>query len=308
MVALAAPFIPAADEVAQLESGMDAASRFYKRIATQHVRGLRTSQGTYMVTPSGILLDTVHTVNESQLAQFLENGLAQYKKLSKRERLGSGAPASGKSTSMYPENGLVLKVDLRKFYARQPVGRAAIGVVERNQDFAWYSREEARRFLPTKPEKGAEHDVPRSLVERLARYHFTDTVRAFADPYPAGCVKEARLRASVLDINEGVVNLRFDGKIRSEQDDTPRFGTQSQRGRLPRRADRRFQTDLLGYATFELKEQRFSKFELVALGVQQGGGERSSTDPVPIGVALTLAEDTPMQRVTPFHLKWYSWE
>ena len=80
MVALTEPFIPAADEVGKLEFGVGAASRFYKRIATRHIRGLRTSQGTYIVTPSGILLATVHRVDGNELAEFLEKGLEKYKR------------------------------------------------------------------------------------------------------------------------------------------------------------------------------------------------------------------------------------
>ena len=79
------------------------------------------------------------------------------------------------------------------------------------------------------------------------------------------------------------------------------------RGRLPRRAERSFQADLLGYATFDLEKQQFTRFELVALGIQQGGGERSSPAPVPIGVAMTLAEDTPIERVEPLRLELYGW-
>ena len=80
------------------------------------------------------------------------------------------------------------------------------------------------------------------------------------------------------------------------------------RGRLPRRAERSFQADLLGYATFDLEKQRFTRFELVALGIQQGGGERSSPAAVPIGVALTLAGDTPIERVEPLRLELYGWK
>jgi len=308
VVALTKPFIPTADEVDKLEFGRDAASQFYRTIATRHVPGLRTTQGTYIVTPSGILLASVHRVDEADLVAFLENGLDQYQKLSKQERLGTRAFGSVKRTSLYPKEGLVLKVILRKFYAQKPVGRAAIGMVERNQDFAWYRKEEARRFLPSTPKSGDVHSVPRLLVERLARYHFTDTVRAFADPYPARCVKEAWLKASVLEVSDGVVKLRFNGTVRSAQNDTPRFGLLSMRGRLPRRAERSFQADLLGYGSFDLEKQRFTRFELVALGIQQGGGERSSPAPVSIGVALTLAENTPVERVQPLRLELYGWK
>jgi hypothetical protein len=301
------PFIPAADEVGDLESGRDAASRLYQKIATRHIRGLRTSQGTYILTPSGILLSSRHSISEDELAEFLADGIGKYQRLSTRERLGRAIRASRTSSSRYPEDGLVLSLVLRKFYSRKPVGRAGIGVVESNRDFAWYKKKEAEQFLPSTPKKGDTYNVPSYLVERLARYHFTDTVRAFADPYPARCVKKARLTATVLEVQNGVVKLRYDGTIHSEQDDTPRFGLARSRGRLPRRPQRSFQANLLGYATFDQAKKRFTEFELVALGNHRGGGERSSKDLVPMGVALTLAEDTPLERVEPFHLEWYLW-
>lgn len=137
------------------------------------------------------------------------------------------------TSSGFPDDGLALNVVLHKFYPSKPVGRAAIGAVEWNRDFAWFKAEEAAQLLPPNPTRG---------------------------------------------------------------------------GRLPRRAERSFKAELLGHATYDLKRKRFTKFELVALGVQQGGGERSSPDPVPIGVALTLVGDSPVERVEPFHLDLYGWD
>ena len=83
MVKLTKPFIPAADEVGKLESGKDPASRLFQRIATRHLRGLRTTQGTYILTPSGFLISSGHSIKEEQLGAFLKKGLAEYQKFSK---------------------------------------------------------------------------------------------------------------------------------------------------------------------------------------------------------------------------------
>ncbi len=37
--------------ILKLQSGKDAASRLYQKIAAEHIRGSRTSQGTYILTP-----------------------------------------------------------------------------------------------------------------------------------------------------------------------------------------------------------------------------------------------------------------
>ena len=271
------------------------------------MRGLRTTQGTYLVTSSGILLSSGHSIKEDEIADFLRVGLEKYEALSRAERLGKATVKSRVSSSSgFPDDGLALNVVLHKFYPSKPVGRAAIGAVEWNRDFAWFKAEEAAQLLPPNPTRGKSYEIPQGLIERLARFHFTDTVRAFADSYPQRCVKEARLTAEVLSVKDGTVRILYQGTVHAEQKDTPRFGTS--RGRLPRRAERSFKAELLGHATYDLKRKRFTKFELVALGVQQGGGERSSPDPVPIGVALTLVGDSPVERVEPFHLDLYGWD
>lgn len=196
---------------------------------------------------------------------------------------------------------------MRKLYSKEPTGRRARGVVEWNQDFAWFRKSEAAKFLPAKPSNGKTHDVPKALIMRLAKYHFTDTVRLFCDPYPARCVKTARLKSTVLEVNDNLVSIRLNGFVNSEQDDLAKWGTTGDQARLPRRPDRSFKATLLGYATFDVKTKQFTKFELIAFGAHSGGGMRSFEDPVAIGAVLTLASDGPVDRVEPLHLKYYAW-
>ena len=296
------PFIPAADEVRKLAAGKDAVSRtFQSQISTRHVKGHQTSQGTYIVTPSGKLLATAHTIEKDDIEAFLKDGLEKYAALSQKERLGK-KKRGGSQTTGYPEDGLVLKVHLRKFYDTVPSRR---GIVQYNRDFAWYKAVEMKKFVPASPKVDDKYVVPKSLVMRLARFHFTDTVRAFADPYSAKCVREARLTATVESVDDGKVRLRYAGKIHSEQKDTPKRGLSVEPGLLPRRAYRQFNADLLGFATFDQQENKFESFELTALGIQQGGGTRGVEDVVTIGVALTIAEDTPTERVPPHQFELY---
>ena len=144
--------------------------------------------------------------------------------------------------------------------------------------------------------------MPESVVLRLARFHFTDTVRAFADPYPERCVEVARLTATVLERIGDRVSLRLEGAVRTVQTNMSRRRRGQRLPRLPRRG---YDCTLLGYATFDLKVQRFMKFELVARGMHHGGGVRSGGGSVTMDVALTLADGAPMNRVEPRHLAWY---
>ena len=280
---IAKSFLPAADEVQRLERGRGPVRSFYKKIAKRHIKRLGTTQGTYVVTPSGKLLGSRHPYDKDSVAGFLKSCLNKYKKLSKKERLGSSINTKNSGSTTPPEGGLILSVVLRK-----PNSRKARGSVAWNQDFAWYRKEEAKGFLPSNPRKGRTHEVPRKLVERLARFHLSDTVRAWANPYPAKCVKEARLTATVLEVKGSIVTLRFNGAIHSEQKDTPKYGSSKDRGRLPRKPYRYFKGVLRGYATFDLKYMRFTKFELVAYGKHEGGGERGASGKETMGAAMTL--------------------
>jgi hypothetical protein len=295
-------FIPAADEVDKLRRGRGPASKIFRDIAQRSFSRLRTTQGTYIISPGGALIDFGNVIAPEKMKSFLENGVKRFKALPRSEQLGESKKYDEKASS-YPEDGLVLSVTLRKLYSRQPRSRREkIGIVEWNADFAWFRKGEARQFLPAKPKKGDRHTVPEKLIERLARFHFTDTVRAFADAYPRRCVKEAKLTATVVNVAGNVVSLRFDGKVHTSQDDA------RSTGRLRRKPERSYDAKLLGHAEFDLEKKRFVSFDLVAFGTHRGGGLRSSfEDPVKMGVSLELAEKGPAYRVEPDHFSWYEW-
>ncbi|MCH7904352.1 MAG: hypothetical protein IH944_07260 [Armatimonadetes bacterium] len=297
--------MPATDEVDKLQRGNTPASRFFRQVMTRNYSNLQTTQGTYLVTPSGELLGYGHTLDPAGMKTFLKDGLKKWNAMSQAERLGNEANMAKKS-SMYPEDGLVLMVALHKFYEREPrTARELRGLVEWNRDYAWFSKDEARQFLPNAPKTGDKHEVPTSLINRLARYHFTDTVLAWADPYPLNKVESAQLTSTVTKIEGNIVSVRFDGAVKVWQDDLPRFGYS--RARLPRKPDRGYDAKLLGYATFDLETSKFVSFELVAKGAHHGGGVGAYTVPTTLGIVLSLAGDRPMDRIEPLHIRQYDW-
>jgi hypothetical protein len=283
-------------------------SDIYWKIRKRHISYLPTTQGTYIVTPSGVLIDSGHTLTPDELTKFLADGLKKYKALSKRDRLGNTTGADTKITkSNYPKDGLVLSVTLRKIYDPKPTGRGARGLIEWNQDFAWFRKEEAAQFVPANAKQGMTREIPAALMMRLAKYHFTDTVRTFCDPYPNRCVKTAKLTSTVLEVRENLVSIRLNGEVHSAQNDTPKWGTVRE-ARIPRRPERSFDATLLGYATYDVNQQKFTKFELVAFGSHTGGGARMKAGPVTMGAVLSLASDSPVDRVEPRHFRLYGWK
>jgi len=295
-------FIPAADEVDKVRRGNNLASKFFRSIAQRSFSRLPTTQGTYIVSPAGVLIDFGNVIAPDKMKSFLENGVKKYNALPRSKQLGASLK-DDLAKSSYPKDGLVLSVTLRKLYSRQPrTPREKIGVVQWNADFAWFRKHEARQFLPSNPKSGDQYVVPEELVQRLARFHFTDTVRAFADAYPQRCVKEAKMTATITDVTGQVVSIRFDGKVRTSQDDTRSFG------RLRRKPQRGYDAKLLGYAKFDLDKMRFLSFDLVAFGTNRGGGVRANfEDPVKMGVVLELADEGPVYQVEPSHFSSYYW-
>jgi hypothetical protein len=80
----------------------------------------------------------------------------------------------------------------------------------------------------------------------------------------------------------------------------------------PKPRKRGFETRLLGSAKYDLKQERFVAFEMVALGTRWGGTRYNrradDLEPGPPGVAFTLAGDTPAEHVAPAYLRAYGWE
>src|SRR5436190_6041428 len=88
---LAAQFVPAADEVYRMQNlrtGTDPECRLFQKFAELgHYRRPGTSrQGTYCVSPSGILLGSINSNSPNRIAELLEQSLVKWGTLSREER------------------------------------------------------------------------------------------------------------------------------------------------------------------------------------------------------------------------------
>jgi hypothetical protein len=309
---LAAQFIPAADasDRIQSKSSTDLDSLLFQKfggrrtIASSRAReGL--GQGQYAVTPSGELLASCATADPREVERMLKQGLERWERLPREKRLLAEAPDPKAADRwcrwerLYPKDGLVLWVVTRDVPREK--GEDANGVPAHfrdawNQDFAWFRRDEARAVLPAEPKPGAVHDVPRPLVERLARFHLLDNVRALNYAYfPADSVERARLTATVVHLEGNRVSLRLEGETRASTN------APQEQGYAPK---------LLGRAEYDLKRGRFTSFELLAVGNRWGTGncnQRQDPAPGPMGVVLRLAGDSAAERLPPAFISQYGW-
>jgi hypothetical protein len=298
---LAAKFVPAADEVYRmqnLETGTDPECRLFQKFAElgHYRRPGATRQGTYCATPSGVLLGSINSNDPRRIADLLEKSLARWQTLKREERLLPTDPRKQvadikRPERFYPEDGLVLNVTSRDMPREadkaKPV-RADRWVRAWNQDFAWFTRAEARQFVPPEPKVGKKQDLPLALIHRIACAHLVDNVRGQTSPFDESQVKKARLGTEVTAVDGNVVSLRLEGETLTTME-----------GRRKHGLDMR----LLGKATYDLAKARFLTFELVALGTRWGGtqlnGRRGDPDAAPIGILFTLAADSPCERVAP---------
>jgi hypothetical protein len=160
-------------------------------------------------------------------------------------------------------------------------------------DRVWYTQKEARTFVPAQFKMGARDAVKPSVVQRLALLY----LGVYVQPnlyWATEDVKEATLMTEITAIKEDSVEVRFSGHARLESSTNKR----------------KFDAELLGKATFKVKTQTFSAFDLLAIGnftlgpleKLEDGAPRMS----PMGVLFTLNGKNANDQVAPSLYRLYS--
>ncbi len=294
---LAERFVPAADDAGALLRRRGPESDLFRVIAEQgHFAGesvpTDTRQGVYVATPDGRLLASISTNDPRKTEHVLAAALARWQALSAEERRGSlpDAVASAATRDRAPADALVLRV-----YSRDlPRGGGAVRdrtAEPWNQDHAWFSGEEARRFVP--PSRAARV-VPRALTERIARFHLVDNVRGQSLPFDAAAIETATLRSAVGAAAGAAVTLRLEGEARAAARGAwPVNGSEDLHHPSPQ--ERGYDVKLLGRAVYDRDRERFTELELVAAGVRWGGTQYNcradDLAPAPFGVVFVLPDD-----------------
>jgi hypothetical protein len=263
-----------------------------KRTLTKGNRG--GAQGHYAVAPSGELLAASSSANPKALIEMMKQGLKKWAELPREKRLLAKAPDPKAADSwrrvekLYPEDGFALR----------GIGRDQNRVLcpDWNIDYAWFRKDEARAFLPAKPTKGASHEVPLELVQRLARFHLIDNVYALNYTFfPKAAIEKARITTTVTQVEGDLVSVHFAGESRASMVKPKKIG---------------FEPKLLGRAKYNLKDQKFVSFELIAVGLRWGLGncnQRHDATPALMGIVFTLAGDSPAERLPPAFISRYGW-
>lgn len=280
-------------------SGPDIA--FLRAMKEQSAKsGGPTFQGCYAITPSGVLLASANSATEpATIVRMLDTAWQKWQTLSPAQRrratdtgLAPAALPEWAPERHYPKGGLVLRVSAR-FLPDPAIPDPWSGYL--NSDYAWFWKDEAAGFVPVPATKGVKRDVPRGLIERLARCHLDG-------PFGKDEVVEARLTSEVMNVaKNGIVSLRLSGATKTER--------KNRDGDKPGVGSIAVATQLVGRALWNPAEQKFLSFELLGKGARRGApefwnlkekGDRSW----PVGFALSLAPDTPAVRQTPPYYYW----
>lgn len=317
MQQLAREFVPVADDEYRLRRGSDLENRIFRGVAALGHYGRvpdpnSTRQGVYMLTSSGVFLASTNELKPGAVAKVMRQALDKYKRLRGADRRDNQPLSTGPSgaAQSYPVGGLVLRLYSRDL-PLQRLSEQDWRSDAWNTDMAWFRKEEARQWLPGDLRVGAKAEVPQGQIMRLARFHLEDNVRGQTEPWPAGAIRQARLQSTVTAVDGGLVKLRLEGATSAYME-----GYWSESGAVDARPNvkkvRTMNLKLLGYATYDARRERFTSFEMLAVGSRSGGSpynqrHDSGGKEDGIGFYFTLAGDSAADRLPPAQWEQYGW-
>jgi hypothetical protein len=230
-----------------------------------------------------------------------------------------------------PKNGLILRVHTRAMARDGKGGYRAVAVEDYplakgdvkhfewlksfgnfgpNVDSMWLTEEEWRGLVPAKPTRGERFDVAPAVTERLARFHLVPhKMVGGGGGWGKKAVNKASLNLTVEEVTEGMVRLRAEGFAHlgsaydAEKATTPN-------GPL----GHGYEAPLHGLLEYDRKKERFTRFDLIALGDVWGRWgdangksmtvERPGRNPVLVAIELAKG-DSPTERIPPGGWGWY---
>lgn len=140
-------------------------------------------------------------------------------------------------------------------------------------DFLWIAQHEWQAMLPADPRPGQRVEVPRTLCERIFRFHL-DPARGLSesDSFATADGKAGQLQLTVEEVGPQAVRLRLEGQVRlynprsyllSYQPESVKKHSQSQ-------VPLEFTPRLLGYLSYEPAKRVVTRLDVVALGDVRG--------------------------------------
>lgn len=238
----------------------DEEGKIFASLLTQAKRGLDGySQGVYLFTPGGKLLEFANTAEAGHVRRMLASALRKFDPAAETGE-AEKTPRARRPVPGPPEGGLVVAVTSKVLggYENLDARRARIHAESLGRDYLWLRHDESERL--------AAGVLPSSVSRRIARFHLVDNTRG-EPPF----WRDDEIRTLDLSLKDG----RLTGTVRLE--------TAS--------GDRGYAAELSG--VLETRAGRVTRFDLVASGDYWGGGAFTGGGPrgkFPFAVAFRLIE------------------
>jgi hypothetical protein len=246
----------------------DAEGMVFAGILKQAGRGLDGySQGFYIFTPAGKLLEFANTLSRERMKTMLAAALKKFDPSVPVPKIEKG-PKDARLRYQAPEGGLVLSVQAKvlggygKIRANGAIYEKALG-----NDHLWIRKDEANQL--------AQGILPKSVKVRLVRFHLVDNTRG-EPPF----WKEEEIKRLDMTLAKG----KLSGEVHLET----------------KAGDRGFRARLLGVV--DVKEGKVTRWDVVAKGKFWGEGHYTRSAPkgkFPFAVAFTLSNGKGNERLIP---------
>jgi hypothetical protein len=253
-------FVPVAIDQAYQRRQKDAEGDFYRKIAGQGPRNnfKGTTQGFYAAGPDGKLLFYNNNRNPERVEGLMRKALRNYRPTA------TTAIARGKPDARYnplpPNGGLVVRVRAKILsgYPETTDPWKRIFQTAISRDNLWISKSEHAAL--------ASGSVPKTVQQRIARYHLVDNTRGEPPMWKADEIRHLDMKIT-------------GGKLTG----TVRLATAS--------GDRTYEADL--YGVVKTSAGKVTRFDLIAKGNFSGEGTYTRGAPkgkFPLAIAFTLAD------------------
>jgi hypothetical protein len=285
-------FLPTADEVWRLQRGGDEECLFFQRAVNggKVITDNGTRQGIYVMSPSGKTLARVNSLNAEKVLTMMKEGLAKWETMPDQERwLPDGFTLQGAERweSSLPKDGLRLERIVRDI----PEDGSLDGErqAKSNVDSVWFSKDEVWSILEAAA-KGGWQPLPTKLAQRLACFSLVDNVYGQCIPFDPADLQTLDLEVRLLASKNLVAQFEFRGRTLAVEDGA--WGFSNSMWKPKKNHPHAMQTTLLGWAELDLVKQKFSSFDLLALGRRSGFTELNSRrfrpEPGAIGFSFHL--------------------
>jgi hypothetical protein len=289
-------FVPYAGDQWYLHRQQDPAGEFFWKVARQGPRRDRpeeeTRQGIYAAGPDGVLLGSINSWSAERTLTMLRTALGRWKTPEQAAVATVAESDHAQFARRPPHGGLILDV-----FTRIPLEPAAGAEWSPNQaagrDHMWLTQEEWRSLLPARWRQGSRYPLPRAVAQRLLRFHLVDNVRGEPPMWEAEEIRQADLWLRVEDAAAGRLALTGTARLESPGGDE---GT-----------GRGYDARVQGALTYDRKAGRFERCDLLAWGEAWGEGRYTGGAPegrFPLLIALSLAGNTPADRIPPQGSRW----